>query len=400
MEGVTAFLFGMIFTASAVYQVTIVSLTPLQLVLVGTTLELAIFIFEIPTGIVADVYSRRTSIIIGTILIGLGFILEGSIPLFTTILIAQIIWGVGYTFTSGANQAWITDEIGESPAADIFLRARQVNQITALLGIGTGMLLGGYQVNLPIQVGGVLMVLLAGFLFIVMPEKGFKPISIDERNTWHKMFAKFKEGLRVVGQRPTLRTVLIIGLFYGLYSEGFDRLWTKHILDNFSLPGIFSQDPVIMIGSIRAIGMLLAVGGTELARRRVHTDNNNSIIRTLILITGLLLISLLIFARTNRLAMALIAFWLIYISRNVIWPLYTTWINLWVDSRVRATVHSMSGQIDAIGQILGGPIIGSVGSKFSVQAALTVSSLLLTPTLPLYLRTLLRRKNPEDVDCK
>ncbi len=149
-EGVTAFMFSMIFTASAIYQVTIVGLTPLQLVLVGTTLEVAAFIFEIPTGVVADVYSRRLSVIIGMFLISLGFVVEGSFPIFGFILAAQVLWGLGYTFTSGASQAWISDEIGEEFAGKAFLRANQVGNITALAGIASGMLIGSLRINLPI----------------------------------------------------------------------------------------------------------------------------------------------------------------------------------------------------------------------------------------------------------
>src|SRR5512136_3456728 len=123
MEGATALLMTMIFTASSIYQVSMVGLSALQLVLVGTTLEAAAFIFEVPTGVVADVYSRRLSVIIGMFLIGLGFIVEGSFPLFLPILLAQVLWGLGYTFTSGATQAWITDEIGEAAAGKAFLRS-------------------------------------------------------------------------------------------------------------------------------------------------------------------------------------------------------------------------------------------------------------------------------------
>ena len=122
-----------IFTASSIYQVTVAGLTPLQLVLVGTTLELSVFIFEIPTGVVADVYSRRLSIIIGMFLIGLGFLVEGTFPIFWAILLAQVLWGVGYTFTSGATEAWITDEIGEAAAGQGF-PARQPGRPDRLAG--------------------------------------------------------------------------------------------------------------------------------------------------------------------------------------------------------------------------------------------------------------------------
>ena len=148
-EGASALLMSMIFTASAIYQVTVVGLTPLQLVLVGTTLEIAAFLFEVPTGVVADVYSRRLSVIIGMLLIGLGFIVEGTFPIFWLILGAQVLWGLGYTFTSRATQAWISDEIGEVEVGRAFMRANQVGNLMALGGIGAGILLGSLAINPP-----------------------------------------------------------------------------------------------------------------------------------------------------------------------------------------------------------------------------------------------------------
>ena len=113
-------------TVSAVYRITEVGLNPLQLILVGTVLETSAFLSEIPTGVVADVHSRRLSIIIGYFLIGVGFIVEGSFAIFGTILLAQVLWGIGFTFTSGAEEAWIADEVGEQGVGSIFLRGAQV----------------------------------------------------------------------------------------------------------------------------------------------------------------------------------------------------------------------------------------------------------------------------------
>src|SRR5262245_58745011 len=108
--------FSMMFVTTSLYEATVAGLTPLQLILVGTGLELSAFLFEVPTGVVADSYSRRVSIIIGYLLMGIGFLVEGFFPFFVPILLAQVIWGLGYTFTSGASQAWITDEVGEEAA--------------------------------------------------------------------------------------------------------------------------------------------------------------------------------------------------------------------------------------------------------------------------------------------
>jgi len=388
MQGALALFTGIIFTASSIYQVTVAGLTPLQLVLVGTTLELSVFIFEIPTGVVADVYSRRLSIIIGMFLIGLGFLLEGTFPIFWTILLAQVLWGVGYTFTSGATEAWITDEIGEAAAGRAFLRSNQVDQIASLAGIGLGVLLGSLQISLPIQIGGLLIALLCLFLALFMPETGFKPAPSEERDSWQKLAHTFREGVATVRARPALLTILSIGLVYGLYSEGYDRLWTKHILDQFTFPLAGQLQPVFWFGLIRAVGMILSVGAVELVRRKVRTEQPVAVARASWAISAVLVISLFSFALAKTMLVAVCAIWLISMARNVIDPLYTAWVNQRLDSRVRATVLSMSGQVDAIGQVAGGPLVGVIGSQISVQAALIASALTLSPVLLLYPRAI------------
>lgn len=80
--------FSMMFVVTSLYEATIAGLTPVQLILVGTALEISAFVFEVPTGIVADVYSRRLSIIIGYVLMGIGFLVEGLFPAFIPILLA------------------------------------------------------------------------------------------------------------------------------------------------------------------------------------------------------------------------------------------------------------------------------------------------------------------------
>ena len=390
LQGIAALLFAMIFTYSSVYQVTAAQLSALQLVLVGTMLELTVFVFEVPTGVVADVYSRRLSVIIGYLLIGLGFIVEGAIPLFSTIMLAQVLWGFGYTFTSGATEAWITDEIGEKAAGQAFLRGGQAGQIGALVGIAIGMALASVQVNLPIVVGGALLIGLSAFLVLVMPETRFQPAPHKDRSTWQNIVITFKDGLGMVKRRPALKTILLVGLFYGLYSEGLDRLWIKHLIDDISLPALGNMDPLMWFGVIRAAGMVVSTGSIEVVRRRVNMGSTVSMLKTLFVITFILIVSVIGFAWARGFAFALLAYWVIAAARSMIGPIYTAWVNQRLDSAVRATVISMSGQVDAIGQILGGPVVGLIGNLVSVRAAITVSGLLLTPVLGLYGRALRR----------
>ncbi len=380
-----ALFFSMIFVVASYYEATVAGLTGLQLVLVGTTLEVVILLFEVPTGIVADAYSRRLSVIIGYAIMGLGFIIEGLFPYFGTILLASGLWGLGYTFTSGATQAWLSDEIGEDNANRAFLRANQFDLAGALLGMLIAIPLGNIAVNLPILAGGLCVALIAVALALLMPETGFAPVRPEDRNTWQHMGDLFRKGLAAVRQRPALMAVLGVGLIYGLYSEGWDRLWVKYLVDTFQIPHIFGMNDVAFFGLLRAGGMLLSILVTREVEKRLDAAHAPSIAKAMFWLTGLLTLGIFSFAFAPVLAVAVAAVWLVSLTRNVLGPLYDAWVNQRLDSETRATVISMSGQVDAIGQIASGPLAGLV-SLWSVQAAIAFASLLIAPALPLIRR--------------
>lgn len=380
-----ALFFSMIFTVTSFYEATVAGLNGLQLVLVGTTVEVTILLFEVPTGVVADAYSRRLSVIIGYFIMGWAFIVEGLFPSFLPIVLAQVLWGIGYTFTSGAQQAWFSDEIGETNANRAFLRANQFDLAGALVGMLLAIPLGNLAVNLPIVMGGVLVSAIAIVLALVMPEHGFQPTRPENRNTWQHMGDIFRKGLDTVRQRPALMAVLGVGFIYGLYSEGWDRLWVKYLVDHFTLPHIFGLNDVAFFGFLRAGGMLLSILVTRQVEKRLDASHAPSIARGMLWLTGLLALAIFTFAFSPTLAVSIAALWLVSVTRNVLGPLYEAWVNQRLDSDTRATVISMSGQVDAIGQIASGPLAGVV-SLWSIQAALTFASLLLTPALPLITR--------------
>ncbi|HET9912345.1 MAG TPA: MFS transporter [Anaerolineales bacterium] len=373
--------FSMMFVSMSLYEATVAGLTPVQLILVGTALEISAFVFEVPTGIVADVYSRRLSIVIGYVLMGLGFLVEGLFPLFLPILLAQVIWGLGYTFTSGATQAWITDEIGEDDANKLFMRGTQAGLFASLVGMGAAALVGMNNVALPIQVGALGVMLIGVALMIVMPETGFHPTSREDRNTWQHMWHTFKQGANAVRSRPRLMNIVFIGLFYGLYSEGFDRLWVKHLLDNFEIPVLFGNNQVAFFAALRVAGTILTILAVRFVEKRVDSTSPLAIGRAVLLVTGTISVALIGFALSPWLLLGLGLYLVISVLRNVDIPLQTAWINQKLDSQVRATVHSMFGQVDAIGQMLGGPLVAVIASVGSAVASLVTSGLLLTPAL-------------------
>lgn len=390
ITGASAFFYTLIFTVSAVYRVEWAGLNPLQLVLVGTVLEAAIFLFEIPTGVVADVYSRRLSIVIGFLIIGPAFILEGALPLFGTILLAQALWGIGYTFTSGAVNAWIADELGEDGIGRVYLRGAQAAQIGAFTAMFASVALASLRLNLPIVLGGACFVGLGIFLIVAMPERHFRPAPTEERNSFQSMRATLREGVHTVRVRPVLVTILAVGAFYGMASEAYDRLWTIHLLDNFTFPRLGDFQPVVWFGIISAVGMLLSLGATEVLRRRVDTASHRGAAAALMAINGLLIAGMLAFGLARGFGLALGAYWVVYVLRELNDPLYAAWINQGLAPRVRATVMSLASQANAFGQIAGGPALGVVATLVSIPAGIVAAALSLLPAMFLFGRTLRR----------
>lgn len=404
-------------TYSMVYQVTVVGLNPLQLVLVGTVLEVSYFLLEIPTGVVADVYSRRLSIVIGYILAGIGFALTGLTTSFGVILLCQVIWGGGYTFLSGAIEAWIADEllhegsVVESEAEDntddkqtlgqVYLRGSQLGTIGALLGIALSAPLAQFTVALPLVVGGLLFIVLALGLIFLMPEQGFVRTPATERESWRQLFATARQGFHVVRNQRILITMLVITALVGAWSESFDRLWTKHLVDNFmlptiALPSVGTLDWVAWFAIIHATGLVIALGVTEIVRRRIDRVNQRQLVISLTAINGLLLIGVLLFARAEWFITALLAFWLIGVMRTTLEPLLVGWINQYISANVRATVLSIHGQSDAIGQVVGGPLLGLLGTWTTLRTALSAGSLLLAPAIALYGRLIWEMQGQEN----
>lgn len=388
---------GMIFTINLIYHADTAQLTPLQLVLVGTALEVSILLFEVPTGIVADVYSRRLSVIVGYAIMGVGFIVEGAQPVFANILLGQVIWGLGYTFTSGALQAWMVDEVNdERRMAGAFMRSSQLGSIGGIIGIFAGVGLAVLQINLPIILGGAGLVALALSLMLIMPERNFKPTPKEERENWRQMTQQFRDGLKLVRGRQLLIVITGIVFITGLYSEGLDRLWTKHFLDNIGLP--FGDTlPIPVWWGIFGIGsMILNAVFTEITRRRVKSTNHASVVRVLWAFNLVQFGGMLIFALAGNFVVALGAYWTAQLFRGLQGPIFDAWSNAQIDSEVRATVLSMISQTDAIGQVAGGPGVGAIGNTFGVRYALTASSFLLLPILGLYAMAhrLIRRAEP------
>jgi hypothetical protein len=232
----------------------------------------------------------------------------------------------------------------------------------------------------------------------VMPEEGFLRDSTSERQTWRSLFQTFSDGIKLVRGRSILLAILFISAIYGLSSAGFDNLWTVNMLENLSFPAIGDWEPVVWFGIFNGTVSVLGLLGTEIARRRVDTSHQSAIMRTLMFLTGATATCMVIYGLTTNFWLAAVVYCLSVSLRTTSDPLLRTWINQNAESKVRATVLSMDSQLNSLGQSIGGPVIGAIGSTFSLPAALVTTGLARVPVTFLFARLVFRGKNTQNLD--
>ncbi len=370
----------MAFPMLSVYYLTVVGMSPLQLAIVGAVLQATVLLGEVPTGVVADTYSRRLSVVLGVLLTGAGFALEGALPRFEVILLAQVVRGLGQTFLSGALTAWITDEVGEAQASAALLRGAQAGQLGGLAGNGLSAGLASIYVGLPILLGGVLLMGLAVVLAAAMPEQGFRPAARDPHPA-AALAGTLRAGLGVVRAQPALLTVLGVALFWGIFGEGIDRFWEAHFLRGYAFPPLAGLQPVAWFSLFNLGAMLGSLAAVEATTRWLRRGGHQPLGPLLGVSTGLTSAAVLIFGLTGDFSVALAAFWASVLFSAATTPLTEIWLNRRLPAAVRATGLSLRGQVAAAGQLAGGLLLGVLATRVSVAAAIVAAAVALWPAL-------------------
>jgi DHA3 family tetracycline resistance protein-like MFS transporter len=387
--------------AMAVYLVSVLHFSPLQLVLMGTAMEAAVFLCEVPTGVVADTYSRRLSLIVGYLGMGVAWMLVGVFSAAWAIIALWALWGISYTFTSGAYEAWISDEIGVEKVSRVFLKGARISYAGAVVGLVLQVGLGVLSLRAAVIAGGAVTALCGLLCIFVMPETGFRRRPRAERGSpLAEMRSTAAAGARYAWAAPVILLLVGVELFMGMSSEAFDRLKEAHFLRDVGLPAVGQLDPVVWFGIFWLAGMVLGFLGTGWLLKRFERRGRKVVTSSLFTLTAMELVAMLAFALTGSTWLAIAALLGVFFSRNLAGPLYTIWLNEQItDSSVRATVLSISGQANAVGQAGGGPVLGVIGNVWGIPAALATGAAVIAPALGLYGRAIAHEgREPELAD--
>ena len=370
------FAWSLINAAWFLYYVTVAHLDPLQLVLVGTALEASYFVWEIPTGVLADAYSRRMSVIAGTAIIYLAWIGQGLVPLFVAIAGFEILRGLGEAFTHGAVEAWVAGECGDDGLEALFLRETQLTQIAGFVGLPIGVVLATVDLRIPIVLGGALGVALAVLLVFVMPERHHP--RRDEARTWPATVGTARRGLWAVRRSALLVALLGAEFFWGAASEGWDRLSDAHLLLDLGFPP-FGVTPVVGFGVLSLVGTILIIVTAQVIRRLVQRVDERVVSRWLVAMQVARVACQAVFALAPWSALALALGFLNSMLRASFYPLFNAWLIRRTDEDVRATVLSTTSVASAIGQVGGGPISGAIGNSYGIPLGILSSVAMLVP---------------------
>ncbi len=150
-------------------------------------------------------------------------------------------------------------------------------------------------------------------------------------------------------------------------------------------------------GVFYLVGMALGFVGTTYLIRRFERDGSETIAAALLGLVVFELAAMVMFAVAWSAWAAIAALLGVFLARDLADPLYTIWLNEQItDSSVRATVFSITGQADAIGQAAGGPVIGAIGNVWGIRAALLAGATALAPAAALFARAIGRHgREPE-----
>jgi len=352
---------------TALYLVVIADLTPFELVLIGTFQGITVVIAEVPAGVLADTASRRLSLVIGHVVMGIGMSMAGLVTAFPLLVVSQCLWGLGWAFSSGADVAWLTDELDRPDVIDRVLVAQGRWDLTgrAIGIVSFGVLAWASTLSTAIVVAGVAMVLLGVVSVARWPEAGFVPAEDGRR--WRASASILRHGLGLARLERVITVVLVATLLVNGSLEAYGRLLENRLV---ALGMPTQPDPVVWFAAVSLVGF--ALGAVVLRVVEMRIAGAGVAKRTYVLSCAVGVLGLLLFAQAPDAAAGVAGSLLVSgIARPVIRTAGVIWVNRHATGAVRATVHSLLSQAEHAGEIVLGLTLAVLARAASTTVALT-----------------------------
>jgi MFS family permease len=355
----------------------------------------AMALFEVPTGVVADTRGRRVSFLLSeaTLVVGtLAYVgvaaVGGGLVMFC---LAGVILGLGYTFYSGAVEAWAVDALkatGYRGELDtVFARAGVVDGVATLVGTVGGGLLGQLDLALPYLVRALLVAMAFVVGFRIMHDIGFTPRTLQLRGILGEMRKVARAGLTFGLRAPAMRLLvmhsfLIFGFFFWAWYA-----WQPYFL------GLLERDAVWVAGVIAALFSLADILGNVLVGRVARPGRRRT---TILLAASAVLSAAMVATGAIQFFWVTVPLFLVgAVAVGVLTPVRQTYLHHSIPSSERATLVSFDALVGSVGSIGGQVGLGYLSQERSVPAGFVVGGLATLLALPIFAR-LRARNEPAD----
>lgn len=356
-----------------------------QAFLVNAFFTLGMVLFEIPTGVVADARGRRLSYLIGTItliattlLYVLAWQTQANLSLW---IVASLLLGFGFTFFSGATEAWLVDSLkysgykGEMEA--VFAKGQIAFGIAMLSGsVAGGVIAQMSNLGVPYLIRTGILVLNFLIAWLFMKDLGFEPVKEGGIATDMKRILKgsIKYGL----QNPPVKWLIIAGPFsagVGIYAFYAMQPYLLELYGNPNAYGIAGVAAAIVAGA--QIG-----GGLLVSKLKKIFKKRTSVLGAAVLI-NVMLLALIGLVSNFYIALILLVGWALIFAAKM--PIRQSYLNELVNSKQRATVLSFDSLVSSTGGIFTQPVLGRSADLYSYSFSFIGAALFQIIALPFLL---------------
>jgi MFS family permease len=352
-------------------------------------------LFEVPTGVVADGWGRRVSFLLGTVTLAastyLYYLLWQLSAPFWAWAVVSVLLGLGFTFFSGAVEAWLVDALTfsayEGDLETVLGRGQMVSGVAMLVGSAAGGVIAQVtDLGVPFLVRVGVLLAMFGVAFLLMHDVGFTPERSPHplQATRAVLTASIDGGLK----NPPVRYIMLAAPFnagVGIYV--FYAL-QPFLLELFGDPRAYSIAGLAaaIVAGAQVVGGWLAPTLRRLVRKRTTVLVATSALGGLILMA-------LGFTRLFWVALLLLTLWALVTAAAT--PVRQAYLNDMISSKQRATVLSFDSLMGSSGGIVVQPLMGRAADVYGYPLSLAMSGVIELFAVPFLLASR-RRRSPAD----
>ena len=352
----------------------------------NATFTAAMALFEVPTGVVADTRGRRASFLLSEATLAIGTLayvgvaaIDGGLLLFC---LAGVILGLGFTFYSGAVEAWLVDALkatGYQHELDgVFARAGVVAGVATLVGTVGGGLLGQLDLSIPYLVRAALVVVAFVVGFRTMHDIGFTPRTLRLQGIVGEMRKVARAGITYGWRTPAMRLLV----FHSFLSWGF-FFWAWYAWQPYFL-SLLERDAIWVAGVIAALFSLAGIAGNMLVGRLVKPGRRRTTI--LLATSAVLSVTMVATGAIQYFWVTVPIFLLGALAEGVEQPVRQTYLHHSIPTSERATLVSFDALVGSLGSIGGTTGLGYLSQERSIPAGFVVGGLATLFALPIFAR--------------